>query len=63
MRVPADVAALAAAIREHRPADICADDGARMMWHALVGAASAALFGDDESARERFLALCEPPLH
>jgi hypothetical protein len=64
MNVHTDVTALAAAIRDHRPSDLYTNDGARMMWYALVGAAGLALFGDDERARREFLALCEiPPLH
>jgi hypothetical protein len=64
MPAPRDVTALATAIRDHRPAGIYADDGARMMWYQLVGAAGLALFGDDERARREFLALREiPPLH
>jgi hypothetical protein len=54
MPAPLEVTALATAIRDHRPADLYADDAARLQWYQLVGAAGLALYGDDEDARRRF---------
>jgi hypothetical protein len=56
MPAPLEVTALAVAIRDHRPADLYADDEARLQWYRLVGAAGLALYGEDEDARRRFLA-------
>jgi hypothetical protein len=61
MQAPLEVRALATAIRCFRPADLYTDDCARQQWFELIGAAGLALFGDDEDARKRFLALCEAP--
>jgi hypothetical protein len=61
MPAPLEATALATAIRDYRPADLFADDAARLQWYRLVGAAGLALYGEDEDAGRRFLALCEVP--